>query len=31
MTSLFFTPWKGFTPIIRISHVHTPDTNNIIK
>jgi hypothetical protein len=24
MTSLFLTPWNGFTPIIRISQVHTP-------
>lgn len=24
MTSLFFTPLKGFTPSIRISHMHTP-------
>lgn len=25
ITSLFLMPWNGFTPSIRISHVHTPN------
>lgn len=24
ITSLFFTPWKGLIPYIKISHIHTP-------
>jgi hypothetical protein len=24
ITSLFFTPWNGLIPYIRISHIHTP-------
>ena len=24
ITSLFFTPWNGLMPYMRISHIHTP-------
>jgi hypothetical protein len=30
-TSLFFTPWNGFTPNINISHMHTPGIDKLHK
>jgi hypothetical protein len=30
ITSLFFTPWNGFTPYIRISQMQTPVKVNVV-